>query len=55
MEGRTYIIITGNPLDGFSYIGPYSNADEASTAADLAGLVDSWWLAILDNPWELDN
>lgn len=41
------ILVTGNPVDGFTFIGPYANADEA---IDDAPCDSDWWTAPLDAP-----
>lgn len=46
-----FILITGNPVDGFTYIGPYATAEEASEEGDngpLGGEGD-WWVAPLQS------
>lgn len=43
-----YIIITGNPVDGFVHIGPYATADEANIDADDG--TGDWWVATLYPP-----
>ncbi|QWY83553.1 hypothetical protein [Rhizobium phage RHph_X2_28B] len=48
-----YIIISGNPVDGFTFIGPFDSADEATqyTESNSKDLYD-WWLAPLTEPTE---
>lgn len=48
-----HIVITGNPVDGFSIYGPYATKDEAIAAADNANLETEWWIAPLESPDEL--
>lgn len=49
MSNFQYIIITGNPVDGFMYYGPYSTHDEAIEAAEASTTLDGddWWIARL--------
>ncbi len=47
----SYILATGNPKDGFQYIGPFDTADEASGYA-LDHLSYEWWTIELDPPTE---
>jgi hypothetical protein len=48
-----YFVITGNPIRGFRYIGPF---DSATTAAEYkAGCPDrDWWVAELLAPAKND-
>lgn len=45
-----HILIYGNPVDGFCYIGPFKTADDAINAAETDDrLHDSeWWIAPLE-------
>lgn len=45
-----HIIITGNPVNGFRYIGPFKTADHAIDAAErfLSGVEADWWIAPLE-------
>jgi hypothetical protein len=38
-----YIIISGNPVDGFAYKGPYPDHQDALAAAEGRG--GHWWIA----------
>jgi hypothetical protein len=44
-----FIVIYGNPADGFSHVGPFDSHDEASTytATDEPA---NWWIVRLDAP-----
>lgn len=44
-----YIIITGNPVDGFEYHGPFGSSDQAVTWAAANPEIDGkdWWVAPL--------
>lgn len=50
-----YIIITGNPVDGFNYTGPFKSHDDALRYAEayFEGNVDSYWICELQP--ELNN
>jgi hypothetical protein len=49
---RQYIIITGNPVQGFSYVGPFNdNNDAVEAAIDI--LEADWWVAELIHPGKL--
>lgn len=39
-----HLLIQGNPVDGFQYIGPFSNRDEAIEAGEELKTGD-WWIA----------
>lgn len=43
-----HIIITGNPVEGFEYVGPFDSIEEADAASDR--LDDQWWIAPLVSP-----
>lgn len=52
MESRAkYIIISGNPIEGFNAIGPFSGAQDVSEYADQIRDND-WWLMDLSSPTE---
>lgn len=46
MEDK-YIVIDGNPVDGFDYTGPFESEEDAIHYAEfnLAGI--DWWIAPL--------
>jgi hypothetical protein len=51
-----FIIITGGPVDGSTYHGPFDTADEAIEWADhSAAITDCWWVAELNPPAEEEN
>ena len=43
------IIVTGNPVDGFEFYGPFKSITEAAEHANTDGLFDDhdWWVADL--------
>ena len=45
-----YIMIYGNPIDGFCYVGPFANRDEALTYAEGERDPRDWWIVELDAP-----
>lgn len=47
-----HIIIHGNPVDGFSYIGPFPNSEAAVDHAENERLAGDWWIAPLEVPKE---
>jgi hypothetical protein len=48
-----YIIVTGNPVNGFGYIGPFVDRDDAVRYSDCLMDLD-WWVAEV-NPPELES
>lgn len=42
-----HIIITGNPVDGFEYIGPFETGAEAVDWAHSNPIKEEWWIAPL--------
>jgi hypothetical protein len=49
-----YVIINGDPFGGFSITGPFDSVDEATTWAEDAGNLGSWWVTELEAP-DTDN
>lgn len=51
-----FIIITGNPGDGFEYIGPFDTFDDAHYQATTDGTIDDheWWIITLTAPDKQD-
>lgn len=45
-----HIIITGNPVGGFEYHGPFPGAEEALTWADANCQGEEWWATRLSSP-----
>lgn len=47
-----YILITGNPVDGFEYIGPFATAEDAGEHANTDGNIEEgdWWIATIESP-----
>lgn len=46
------LIITGNPVDGFRFIGPFEDHDAALAYAELEGasIEADWWIAPIEAP-----
>lgn len=44
-----HIIIDGNPVDGFTFTGPYDSMDDAIAAGEANRGIE-WWVAPLDEP-----
>lgn len=51
---RPWIVISGNPQNGFSYHGPFLDAEQANHFADMHITVEyDWWVAKLEEPiWD---
>jgi hypothetical protein len=43
-----FIVISGNPKDGFTHYGPFDDADQAEEWAD-ENLKDSYWVVPLED------
>jgi hypothetical protein len=41
-----YIVICGNPVDGFAYYGTFDTHEEAQAFAD--GFEETWWIKKLN-------
>ena len=45
----SYIVVSGNPINGFFYFGPFIDADAAlAWAKDAVG--EAWWVTKLEGP-----
>ena len=42
-----HIVVTGNPVDGFAFYGPFKTAEHANEEADEAFRHEEWWIAPL--------
>ena len=48
---QPHVIVTGNPVDGLNFIGPFPNSASAIESADNDGRLDAdWWIAPLERP-----
>lgn len=48
---QPHIIMIGNPVDGFNFIGPFENATAAAEHGNTDGDIDAeWWIAPLEQP-----
>tara|TARA_B110000259_G_scaffold181434_1_gene223486 strand:+ start:735 stop:893 length:159 start_codon:yes stop_codon:yes gene_type:complete len=48
---KNYIVITGNPGDGFEYYGPFESMDDAAThATEFPAEICEWWIVALIPP-----
>lgn len=45
---QKYIIVAGNPVDEFTYHGPFDTHTQANEAAE--GNFSEWWIAPLHAP-----
>ena len=50
-EDYLYILVIGNPVDGFGYIGPFEDSEDAVSYADkhLDDRSD-WWISSMEKP-----
>lgn len=44
------IIVTGTPVEGFTFIGPFDSFDSAESYADHIGVMGDWWITDLQSP-----
>jgi len=47
-----HIIVTGNPLDGLEFYGPFDTSDEAGEWAEKKIPNNEWWIATLEDAKE---
>lgn len=45
-----HILVSGNPIDGFSYIGPFPDYASAHAYAEAELRDEEWWLVALQPP-----
>lgn len=45
-----YLIMTGNPVDGFLFVGPYDDEEYATSEAEHR-TDQEWWVVPLTEPW----
>jgi hypothetical protein len=51
-----YVLITGNPVDGISLIGPFTDSEEAIEYAEVhINGPGEWWLAEVEAPQEQEQ
>lgn len=43
-----HILVTGNPVDGLQFHGPFVSMEDAETFGDL--FYEEWWVAPLEVP-----
>ncbi len=46
----SYILINGNPVDGFCFTGPFEDHERAVLWTEECGLEKPWWVQELENP-----
>lgn len=50
------ILVTGNPVDGFSAIGPFKYSEQAMQHGEnLSSIGQSWWLATVEDEPTIPN
>lgn len=49
-----FVVIHGNPADGFGYIGPFPDGEAANDYADTALRGEDWWVVALQSPAQED-
>lgn len=45
-----YIVVIGNPIDGFTHHGPFGDFEEASEFGDSNMISSEWWAVTLNPP-----
>lgn len=51
-EDENVIIVSGQPVDGFRFFGPFDSSDNAVAYATIFLTHNDWWLANLETPAE---
>lgn len=49
-----WVVVLGNPVDGFNFVGPFADFEAASDRADAEDNSD-WWITKLIPPEEGDE
>lgn len=47
-----FVIVFGNPIDGFNFRGPFDSVEDANHSAEASDPDDYWWVAELNPPTE---
>jgi hypothetical protein len=47
---NNFILIIGNPIDGFHHYGPFETHEDALEAAESNEYGHEWWIAPLKTP-----
>lgn len=45
------VMLAGNPIDGLTVYGPFTDADDADRWAE-SNHIGEWWLTVLEQPEE---
>lgn len=49
-SGEQWIIVHGDVVEGFAFIGPFASADAAASHAQIAFATEPWTIAALVDP-----
>lgn len=49
-EPIPHIIVTGNPVEGFEFIGPFDSDVDAARYGNEDPDMEEWWISPLDRP-----
>ena len=47
---HTYIVIVGNPVEGYSFIGPFDDFEDADDYTILKGIASHSWVSTVHSP-----
>jgi hypothetical protein len=47
-EQAAYVVLVGNPVDGFNVVGPFKTKRDAE--GFCYGAEDSWWVTVMERP-----
>jgi len=50
MSPHQFIVIAGNPTEGFIYIGPFHSWEDAQFYCEDMGMKSDYWIGILNGP-----
>lgn len=50
MSTENIVIVNGDPMNGFTIVGPFIDYDSAIEYADLKLKHEPWWTAKINNP-----
>lgn len=50
-----YVLVLGNPVTGFSFVGPFDRGDDAAEYMYRTHYEGDWWIAVMTEPALLEQ
>ena len=54
-ETSSWIVLTGNPVDGITFWGPFQTGEYANDWAQFHCRGTDWWITEVNSPQSMDN